>query len=142
MHNGLGGSGAARARQAGVCLRASETREHAARSLSSPAVAPLQELLLSSVITAYRALKVRVQEILKALFVAADTNGDGILTLDEFSEVILLADSSKKMECADDAQVPAVSFRPGGSHASLPLPAGCAATSRRFTTPVLTWTAP
>jgi hypothetical protein len=54
-----------------------------------------QEMLMSTVTQEYLSLKARGKQVLRGLFLAADIDGDGNLTVDEFRDVVLLVDSSK-----------------------------------------------
>ena len=50
---------------------------------------------MSTVIQEYGNLKVRGGQVMQGLFKAADIDGDGNLTIDEFMDVVHLVDASK-----------------------------------------------
>ena len=52
---------------------------------------------MSTVILEYLQLKARGIEVLQGLFAAADVDGDGNLTIEEFMDVVHLVDSSRSL---------------------------------------------
>ncbi len=58
-------------------------------------VCGVQETLMTTVITEYLHLKTRGSEVLRGLFEAADVDGDGNLTPDEFADLVHLVDASR-----------------------------------------------
>ena len=49
---------------------------------------------MSTVLQEYGNLKVRARQVLRALFMAADVDGDGNLTIDEFEDLVHIADAT------------------------------------------------
>lgn len=54
---------------------------------------------MSTVLQEYGNLKERATQVLKALFLAADIDGDGNLTTEEFGDVVRLADATLSHQC-------------------------------------------
>jgi hypothetical protein len=54
-----------------------------------------QEVLLTALVNEYVKINVRIDSILHALYRAGDCNGDGDLSLSEFTVVVRIADPTK-----------------------------------------------
>jgi hypothetical protein len=70
-----------------------------AHSLRASLRVQTQETLMTSVVTEYLTLRDRARTVLRALFRAGDVDGDGNLTVEEFSKIVRLADSERPMRC-------------------------------------------